>query len=362
MSVAGPADLEVVIQLEASAVVAGRVLDARTREAVVEFSLRVWSRAPGARVHAEARRHTTTDGRWRFTATALVPEQEVDVEVRALGYAPGRRKARAARVPGADDVLLLLEPGATLAGSVRDAVSGAAIGGAQVQLAPPARDSVAAVTTDAAGRFALRDLMPGPVGIEVTKAGYPAATHGPFEARVGGGGAEVEVRLARGVTVRGQLVGFSADGMSLWVYRDGSDADSSDFAIGRDGKFELSGLGAGRNMVYLHRASDDVAAWSWTLVIGDRDLDGVVLRAREGEGSLRVTVRGTDAGLARVVPTVAGEGPLGPGHRMLRFTGGAFTMDGLPEGPCTVTVEKGERSSKQTVDVRGATALEIRLQ
>lgn len=362
VSVAGPADVEIVIQLEASAVVAGRVLDARTREPVLGFSLKVSSSTPNATLRGEPRRHTTSDGRWRFTASALSPEQEVRIEVCASGYAPGRATARAMRTSDTDEVLLLLEPGATLTGIVRDASSGEPIAGAEVQLAPPARDPVAAVRTDAAGRFALRDLTPGPVGIEVTKPGYPAATHGPFEARIGGGGAEIQVRLDGGVAVRGQLVGFSGDGMSLWVYRDGSDADSSHFAIGRDGKFELPGLGAGRNMVYFARAGDDVAAWSWTLVVGDRDLDGVALRAREGEGSLHVTVRGTDDGLARVVPTVAGEGPLGPGHRMLRFTGGSFTMDGLPEGPCTVTIEKGERSSKQTVEVRGATTLEIRLQ
>lgn len=353
----GPADAEVVVRLEPSATVTGRVLDARTREPVREFTLQV--RAAGLR--NDARGLTTADGRWQHTASALAPGAKVEVDVRAAGYAPAHRTATAEVEARPDACLVLLEPGAELAGVVLDAVSGEPIANAHVMLATPTRGAGTPATTDAAGHFRLRDLTPGPLSVEVKKPGYPVAVHGPFEARVGGGAA-VDVRLGRGATVRGRVVGFPGSGWSLWAYGIGTDADSTDFGVGDDGSFTLRGLGRGRNQLYLGRSGDGSVSASWTLEVADQDLEALELRAPAGDGSLHVTVRGVAAGVARLALRTGATGSLSAGEHHRRFTDGQFTFPSLPEGPCTLTVVAGERRVEREVTISGATTLELAIE
>ena len=123
-----------------------------------------------------------TDGEGRFEINDLAAGR-YNLEVRASGFAP-------ARVPGvqvtqgdprADFGVIVVVPGASIEGRVIDA-EGGAIADAEISIETVQRgmmsvrfssDEPADAKTDARGRFAVDDLLPGqPVNLTVIKKGY----------------------------------------------------------------------------------------------------------------------------------------------------------------------------------------------
>jgi hypothetical protein len=357
--IAGAADVEVVIRLAAGASVSGRVLDARTRAPVRDFTVRVTSGAASPALRGSYERHRAEDGRWRFTAIGLSVGTAVDVEVRADGYAPARNQQRAAPSDDPDQHPLYLQPGAAIAGRVRDARTGAALSDVAVEVLASDDAPASRLATDSDGRFELRELGPEPVRLVLRKAGYPTALHGPFEVGAGPGTEELELRLSLGSAVRGRIEGFPGDGWRLWAETIGLRDGWPKVAVAADGSFTLPSLTVGPHRLHLARESELGVARAWTLAVPDHDVDGIVLRSAEGGGTLELTVRGADKGEVRVTPLASANGMLGPADHRREFTAGPVRVEGLPEGPCRVHVTSGRESATREVEVRGTTRIEM---
>jgi hypothetical protein len=119
-------------------------------------------------------------GRYSVTAAApgLAPLEQPDVAV-----APGRETR----------VDLALAPGASLAGTVRDARSQAPVAGAVVRLSTGSE--LAMTYTDAGGGFAISDIAPGRRSLEVQHPGYVGRVESGIELAQGAA-QRVDVALA----------------------------------------------------------------------------------------------------------------------------------------------------------------------
>lgn len=208
-----PAELRLV--LERGVEVSGRVTGA-DGEPVAAARI-VVSGAGGARPASAvpSRRRAATDGDGHYRLGGLDPgPTRFTVE-----HPEYRRLVREHEVaPGHAGVDFQLRRGGEIVGRVVDS-EGRGVAGARVTARPPSEgystlDTGRSVATAADGRFRIAGLSEGSYTVGAEKAGYAAAqTERPI-ALGDGPAAPVELRLTRGVSVAGRVLGLGFDELS----------------------------------------------------------------------------------------------------------------------------------------------------
>lgn len=347
----GLGDVEVELRMTRAAGLAGRVLDAVTRKPVPEFNVTALPIPTTARL--EPVHFAAPDGTWSMRGQRIKDGLEFEIVVRAPGYAPGRIVAIATASPDPERAVVLLAKGVVLTGSVLDAVTGAPIAGAGLAVQGEIQRGT---TTDAAGRFSIEDLGPGPTSLLVRAQERPVLVH-TLEIPAAAATHEIEIRVGPGVTVQGRLVGF--DGLRhAHVLLDMGD-DSANVPVAADGSFAVTRVGPGTRSLYLSGGEPASVVRVWRLVVTGSEPATLALAASEGDASLSVTVHGLADGEARVVPLGEPRTPLSLPQHHLRFTGGAFRVDGLAPGRYRVRVTGERREAAREIDVDGETTLTV---
>jgi len=373
-----PGDIrDLVVVMNPSGRVAGRVIDASTGKAVETFRVRLERvrSEPGAhRVSLsstwvrEGRTFSDAEGLWETTDLELPAGQGIAVEVRAEGYASsGFVRATIAADPDPDDLVIALTRGLRVRGRVVDAGTGVPVAGARVSYQPdPTKDMelLAGIAfsdawtgyftrTDAAGDFTFENVAPQKVTFEVEHDDYERnsrsgpheiSEHGPepsFLIELGGAGGITGVALDAGGAPRAGvellLIGFEVRGVAGEIQRTGT--------TGGDGRFAFSNLPEG-----YYRLGEAVPVLQGDLGIG-RGL-GVVLRGvpsadvvlrAGGSASIRGTLVGRDPTPQEVelkLMILPRTPPSAPPFTHPMFTvvarGGSFELEDLPPGTYTV--------------------------
>ena len=215
---------DVELRMTRSAAFAGRVVDAVTGAPVRSFVVRVGFPAEQLRgsalngIPAEWFRGVAFDdpqGRW-LLEDDLEADRAAAIQIEAQGYAPVTLDAVfTAHDPDPDANVVRLVSGTLVRGRVVERESGAPVVGARVRRVTErvpfatlddSGEPVPEAHTDAAGRFELRDVPTGSMGLVVEHPDWVVADDGPFEVT---GVAPVErwIELGKGATLRGRLLG-----------------------------------------------------------------------------------------------------------------------------------------------------------
>lgn len=350
----GLGDLELELRMQRAASIAGRVVDAATRQPIAEFTVIPSARGVPELRQLEAMRFRDESGIWTMRHSRMRNGHEFDVAVSAPGYAPGRGATVAAAKPDPDGAVIALERGVELVGVVRDATSAAPIADAELSVLGLATRTA---HSDADGRFRIADCGHGRTKILVRAPGHPRTEHDAGEIPVRATTHEITVLVGRGVTVRGRLDGFG-DLRAPQISLESGD-DSARREIAPDGSFAIDGVGPGRHTLYLSGGEPPAVVRNWYVEVGASDPVDLVLRVREGDASLRVTVKGLADGEARVAPLGPPRTPLTLARHHLRFTGGAFSVEGLAPGRYRVRVTGERHEATREIDVDGETTLTV---
>ncbi len=348
------------VRLQTGAVVTGTVRDGSTRELVAGASVWVAVRSGVAVVDPwdpdAGRVATRTDARGRFKLEGLAPGA---MSVQAA--APGIGRVIRPNVSPGSSVDLILMPGATISGTVRDE-SGKPLKGAVVRampegLGPGMFPLPSAERTDAGGRFALAGLVAGGYVVmarEGTRA--PAVAAVKVEES---GDATADLTLAEGGFVTGRLVdseGKPVAGRVRLAALDGTTLPMflQDVVVaqaGADGRFGLGPAPPGELVLQATAAG---------------------LAPREVETAAGNRARGTDLGdvVLEAGPVIRGvvqdrQGAPIPGATVRAFTrsaslpaeaesdeAGAFVLAGLKPGTLELSAHApGYASTRQPVVV-----------
>ncbi len=180
---------------------------------------------------------------------------------------------------------------------------------------------------------------------------------GPIEVGVGPGTQELEIRVGEGVSLRGRLDGF-ADLVAPRVHLEFA-GEAAVAEVTADGRFEFHRLGPGRRTLYLAGGDPGAVIRNWYFELGDAAPEELVLRARDGEASLSISVRGLAEGHARIAPLGTARVPLSVAQHHRRFVNSAFRIDGLAPGRYRVRITGDGRSADAEVDVDGDATLTV---
>jgi protocatechuate 3,4-dioxygenase beta subunit len=202
---------ELALVLEAMVALRGRVTDL-AGDPVKEFSARATQQDTGAMfgIGAVRRDGTFDDEEGRFELEHLAPAVW-DVEVSARGYATSEtQQVRLPQLEGEPELIFVLEPAASVAGTVYDTEE-APVSGARVALELPIGERVAAMSsdgipevfTDVDGHFVMEDLDPGSVALVASHEGFAGSAPAALEVRSGEHVDGVELRLRIGGTLTG---------------------------------------------------------------------------------------------------------------------------------------------------------------
>ena len=211
------------------------------------------------------------------------------------------------------------------------------------------RRVMAPSVSDETGRFSIRSVPSGTNRLALTHRERPQARFGPFEVPRGPGELEVHPRMAQGVALRGRVVGFeNAAGWTVTAQR-ASEIRSYRTEVQRDFSFELEGLGGGTYVLGLR----DPSGYSRSIFVevGESDIEGVEIAAREGAGSLRVEVRGLARGYAQVKAVSDAPRSQRPASHWFPFRAGRFVVEGLAPGKYRVSVYAVNRPTEATLEV-----------
>jgi hypothetical protein len=346
------ADLDVA--LGAGLTLEGQVVDDRGA-AVAGASVAAQPRAGGQPSLAT----TGADGRYRLGPLA----GELRLSVTAVGYGGAARDLSAPRVARAplrqQEDFLLTRADAELEGRLFDA-TGAAVGGASVQVIAAGLTGVAPSVTDTAGRFRITGVPVGRHRVRVEHAEYPS-----LEAELKTGvGNQLELPLGGGVevTVRDRSTG--APLRAARVTATSPAAPRREASTGADGRARIPGLPAG--------------TWTLQAALPGYAAASVAAQVSAGRRLGEITAQGLQLDLTRAA-TLAGVVRDHNGDRVAgaevsvdgapsRATAdqqGRFRMTDAPSGSISLTARKGARKGSLRLDLAPGdelVTLELRLQ
>jgi protocatechuate 3,4-dioxygenase beta subunit len=176
-------------------------------------------------------------------------------EVALAAERDGRRARQVLPMVGAGQTLsgveLVLDAGGGLVGVVHDP-AGQPVAHAQVVAetagAPGALFARTSATTDASGRFEIRDLPPGPARLEARASGFAPSPRTDAESRADAAGPEVVLTLRPALALRGRVVdpdGQPLEGARVLARAGGSLLDAPVARSDADGRFAFTELGVG---------------------------------------------------------------------------------------------------------------------
>lgn len=260
-----------------------------------------------------------------------------------------------------DELVLVLEPGASLELTVRDQSDGHSLSSCRAQGA----GSLSGVC-DHAGRIRLGPLAPGPLALRVTAPGYAPAETSVLLARRGR--LTAELTLARGAIVKGRVVDPERQPVAGALVR------SSHYALGgvtppqvtdlsnADGVFVLDGVAPGRVRLLASAPGWADASSAEFVLTGGDEKTGLLLELTTGgavEGRVldagRRGMEGAHVEALRLVDkVVAGTD--------VSTSDGHFRLDGLQPGSYTLTASVGQaRAVAQGVEVQARDERSIEL-
>ncbi|MDP6410040.1 MAG: carboxypeptidase-like regulatory domain-containing protein [Planctomycetota bacterium] len=306
------------------------------------------------------RRSSTESGPdGRFELSVVGRGGQVQLAVRAAGFAPLRIQRSGTRPPPFELGDLVLEPSVFLSGHVLDSV-GRGVADAELHVASAEGAGVVIImqgstgtlvgTTDSGGGFQLDELGAGRYAIDVRHPDYPSArfegvTEAPGEVRGG-----IVVTLEPGAAISGRVLGILPGEHEAYVVHAGA-VGSGGIAFGLgaspqaghlasiepDGSFLMRGLHAEREVELKILESESVApfgrACSDTVVAAGGD-SGVVLELEHGLAlAFRVVEAGSETALTDFDVEVGAPWPEAvrdaDGKRLSHHPGGTFRHTGL---------------------------------
>ncbi len=205
------------ITLQRAAKLAGKVIDAVSKLPLQKFRIKIIEGRGGGYGASWLRGHdlAASDGRWRSDNAQFKPGTDFVVEAAAKGYGRVLKRMKATLEADPDATVFDLSPGQTVRGQVRAQDSGLPVKGARVIMfadLDPIRDYSArnletrlTATTDADGRFVLRDAPLGRISLAIQHPEFPKRNDGPFEI-VAGIPTERSILLARSARITGIIV------------------------------------------------------------------------------------------------------------------------------------------------------------
>lgn len=326
------------IALDPGLRVAGRVR-APDGSPIADARLQCWQRLGGSRGSAEAT--SSADGRFVLGGLAA---GGCSLSITASGFAPSRMQVAA----GSLDLDVVLAPAGRLAGLVVDE------GGAPVpafRVSAQKGDYVTDRDEDASsedGRFLVEDVAEGTWTLRVTAPERAPAVVSEIVVRPGRTTDVGRVRLARGGSVRGQVVGpdeLPIQGASLRAERPQSlfmsFGDEPTVTSDASGLFELRGLAAGKTDVVASHPRYAEGRVSDVEVDAARPAE---VRIRLGNGGrIEGTARrrnGSPMGGAMIRVWGQGQGFTSPLSATVA-PDGSFSVERVPAGPVSVNLMEG---------------------
>ena len=197
---------------------------------------------------------TSPEGRFRIEVEVRGPHT-IRVEARGLAARTLEKV-----VPGSAPLAIALEKGGFIEGVVKDGATGQTVPAARVE----AREASGAIsapweagaglvdaTSDAKGRFRLEGLARGRHTVTGSARGFGRATHGNVAL-----GQRIELFLTAGASIAGTVrdhAGRPVDGAVVRVEPEARGLGMPPASrTGRDGRFDVFGLGAGTHRVLVH--------------------------------------------------------------------------------------------------------------
>ena len=204
---------DLTVQLIPDTSLRGRVVNAETATPISEFSVERIARVPGQTTlrfgSPAAVQFRSDDGRFELEK---LPAGPATIRVKAAGFRP--TEVSSLTLPMADEVLVSMKPGTSVAGRVLDAASRQPIANALVSwregdAADPAEEMMVALglgerttTSDGNGQFSLTDLPPARITLSVNHQDHPVVRRAIDAARE----RRVEVLLSSGAEVTGLVM------------------------------------------------------------------------------------------------------------------------------------------------------------
>jgi protocatechuate 3,4-dioxygenase beta subunit len=281
----------------------------------------------------------------------------VELEASATGYQTGRRVGSTRPgYGGEDEMVLVLEPAASLEGEV---LQPDGEGAAEAEVTIVYEDSggaIRSVLADAEGRFALDALAPGTVALLARKEGFGSAA---VRLALGLGVNRARLALDAGLEVQGTVVdahGVPVPGALVSIQNAPPFPERAVDQSDHRGAFRLTGLAPGYHEV----AAEKTGFAPARIAVEVREVPGPPLVVHL---EAAVQVRG------RILGAVPGEldgaevGALGPqgAVRVGRVDlAGGYTIDGLTTGTWTLvaSTHAGSRQARRTLEV-GAVDAEL---
>jgi RNA polymerase sigma factor (sigma-70 family) len=252
-----------------------------------------------------------------------------------------------------------LEPGAQVLGQVVMDSTGKPVAGARVRAVPVERNGYRrpGVESDAAGFFTLPSVAAGQWRIEARNGGLVGST---AAVRVIPGFAinGLEVRVARGFSMAGRVVGVNGKGRAdILVSAEltasdrlpGPSNEGAGVATDADGKFHIEGLAAGVYQLTAQPRGDGPRTYGAATIV-DRDVVGVLLTlpAPVIVQGLVLDEAGQPVANAKVTAAMredraagsAGPGDLSRGSVATTDAAGRFAFGGVEEGGLFVIAER----------------------
>ncbi len=267
--------------------------------------------------------------------------QKVDLAVRHSGYTVER--ALGVLAPTEEPVVITLRPASAIRGRVVNA-DGDPVAEAQLQLIMERAGggmsfmtSLGNTTTGDDGRFAIEDVDPGTVRINVNATGYLPFERAGVEVPAGKDLDGLELVLRPGATVLGTVTtpdGLPAIGayVSVVVEQRGSPMRMAGGAAETDGegRYRLEGVEPGPRTLEAQHDELDRAVADLEVRAGENQLDLRLGGGQEVSGRV-VGSGGQPVGSASV--SLAAPGQMGGGNRgAITDAGGLFTITGVPDG------------------------------
>ncbi|HXV76164.1 MAG TPA: carboxypeptidase regulatory-like domain-containing protein, partial [Candidatus Polarisedimenticolaceae bacterium] len=306
-----------------------------------------------------------TDGSGWFELVDLSPKKRYTVSARRVGYL--QASAGPFPLPHVEPVGLTLDPASDVRGRVVDG-AGEAIAGAEVAMTRNRTIEMGSnvmrtimmqsETTDGDGRFVFEDQEPGEMSIKAVASGYREAKLDGLSIAEGEDLEGVELTLAGGAVVTGQVLGPdgrpvigagvqpAGEGEAMMRMLEGSPSDGN-------GIYRLEGLAPGA--VSIEATHDD-----WPRTVRDVELTaGVNHLDLQFEGGVEVEGRVSDTtgrGVAGAVVRLAPAGRGWGGPETIADGEGRYRMPGVQAGDYHVWAQApgyASYTSETEIEVRG---------
>lgn len=361
--------------------IAGRVIDLSTSKAIPHFEvravfIRIEPDGGENRFHLKWTPFDSEDGEFAIERAEPV---DCEVQVRAEGYVESKSR-RFSIPPGgaAEGLVIALDRGAALAGTVRDAETGEPLPGVLVRAhqhdayfpwlleegkpsyAPRGVWKLAMSAPD--GGFEFSGLAPGEkIHLIAWKAGYGPAVHAGVAVTEEGGALEISLGRAATLAIAARFRPRAGERFEFYAYRRGGEPWRSAFRASaeaeRPGLVEIAGLPPGpyRLAVYAVRRAGEGAVGDLLgnarveIAAGERrelalDIDELSARSASVSG-LVIGAAGLDRVFLNLVADESDDEPYAYAP-LAPDTGGRFRFGGLPAGKYSIVVSAGPGQTK----------------